>query len=388
MQLIEIYDENDYRKNIYGALHFQPEKVVFIHPNNTRADHLEAHQNVLQTRLPHSQIHFVSVDFSNFEQMEQAVKDIANQYKGESCLDLYGGEEIANIFIKNCCEKMGFGIIHIDPTQEKIVRWGEKRRVEKVEFPTVSLREIIQLHGADVINQLHHEPEEDFYDNVLAMSEYIFQNQSTWKNTSYYFQHCIAKRFFKDELSLTAPTEFVSHNKKRSCNIPLLKKFLEYGFLTHLHFSERDKRRYVSMRIRNQYAKQMLITTGSWLESYLYVLAKNSKCFSEVHQSIQIDWDGKQSVHDVINEIDLVLLKNGLPIFVSCKMKNYSVESINELEVCANEFGGIHSKKVLVTTECNEKRGARYYRCQELGIHVLDAGMLTKSRILEFFQKL
>ena len=72
----------------------------------------------------------------------------------------------------------------------------------------------------------------------------------------------------------------------------------------------------------------MLAVKGSWLEMYVYILAKRSGLFSEVYQSVMIGWDLEiRPKFNVENEIDVVLMKQGVPIFISCKMTNPKPEA-------------------------------------------------------------
>lgn len=389
MQLIEIYDSEDFRKNIYAALYFQPERVIFIHDQNVQKDHLQGHQNVLYKRLPDTQIQFIPVDFKSFKQLENAVDIIAKTKEPNTTLDLYGGEEIVNLFIKECCEKRNFDIINIDPIQKTLMKWEEnKYQLRTIRLPAITFREIVQLHGGDISGTMHIPPPKERFEDIIRMSEYIFWHPNDWKKTSFYIQHANSKNYFLDEMTFSAPIKYKSHNKTQSCDVSLLKKLQDNHFIHHLRIDTGSKKEGISFRITDEYSKEMLATTGSWLESYLYAVAKRSEIFSEVHQGLKIDWDGKDMPYNVINEIDLILMKNEVPIFVSCKMRDVTTPAVNELEVYTEEFAGKYAKKVIATTDTMTENCSMYHRCRELGIQTIDINMLTEKRVLEFYNRL
>ena len=49
------------------------------------------------------------------------------------------------------------------------------------------------------------------------------------------------------------------------------------------------------------------------------------------------------------NEIDVLLMKDMIPIFISCKNSSFLPEELYKLSAVAKHFGGEYAKKVLVT---------------------------------------
>ncbi len=389
MQLIEIYDSQDFRKNIFGALYFQPKRVIFIHHHDVPKDHLQGHRNVLRERLPETEIQFISVDFKSFKQLENAVDIIAKRKEPDTTLDLYGGEEIVNLYLKECCEKRDFDIINIDPIQKTIMKWDDgKYTIHHIKLPPITFREIVRLHGGDITGNMHTAPDSERFENIIRMGQYVFSNQKTWKMTTSFFQKAKAQNYFLDEYTIAAPIQFKSQNKKQHVDIATLKKLEENNFIYHLKVYKKHDREWVSLQIADEFSKEMLMTTGNWLEAFLYAVAKKSGFFSEVYQSVKIDWDGKETTYNVINEIDIILMKNEVPIFISCKMKDVNASALNELEVYASEFAGEYAKKVIATTDTIIENCSMYHRCRELDIQIIDIDKLTGKEVLAFYKNL
>lgn len=389
MQLIEIYDNEDFRKNIYGALYFRPERVIFIHHHDVPNDHLQGHRNVLEKRLPSTEILFIPVDLSSFKQLGDAVDLIAEKKGMDITLDLYGGEEIANLYIKEYCEKRNFDIINIDPVKKTLMEWEEGQfRLRRISLPEITFREIVQLHGGDFSGTMHSPPPKERFEDIIRMSEYIFCHTSEWKKTSSYIQQANSENYFLDQLTFSAPLKYRSNKRMQHCDVPLLKKLQDNHFIYDLRIETESNKERISFWITDEYSREMLITTGSWLEAFLYSIAKRSAIFSEVHQGLKIDWDGKETMYNVINEIDLVLMKNEVPIFVSCKMRDVTTPAVNELEVYTEEFAGKYAQKVIATTDRMTENCSMYHRCRELGIKIIDITMLNEKRVLEFYNDL
>ena len=133
----------------------------------------------------------------------------------------------------------------------------------------------------------------------------------------------------------------------------------------------------------------MLSVKGSWLELYVYILAKESGLFSEVYQSVMIGWDLKRRPKfNVENEIDVVLMKGGIPIFVSCKMTSPKPDDLNEIYALAENFGGYGAVAALATTTDVEKRARTLYnRAQEMGVALIDCQSLNRKGLMEIFAK-
>ena len=73
----------------------------------------------------------------------------------------------------------------------------------------------------------------------------------------------------------------------------------------------------------------------------------------------------------VRNEVDVVAVKDSVPIFISCKDSDkYNEMALNELNVYASKFGGENSYKFLVATKEPIKSPVSI-RAKEMGIHLI-----------------
>ena len=120
--------------------------------------------------------------------------------------------------------------------------------------------------------------------------------------------------------------------------------------------------------------KKCLSKAGQVFELFLAICASELKddngnpVYTDILSGVFIDWDGE--IHpgtgsDVENEIDLILMKGLMPVFISCKNGSCDINELFKLSVVASHFGG---KYVLAGTEI-DKAEAIELRAKAMGIN-------------------
>ena len=103
--------------------------------------------------------------------------------------------------------------------------------------------------------------------------------------------------------------------------------------------------------------------------------------YNDVVTGAFIDWDSelhelKDPVKDTTNEIDVILMKGLVPIFVSCKNGFVDQAELYKLHTVAEHFGGPYAKKVLICTYYGNDPGAghQYFlqRAKDMDIRVIE----------------
>ncbi len=130
----------------------------------------------------------------------------------------------------------------------------------------------------------------------------------------------------------------------------------------------------------------MLKRCGIWLELYTGLCADQTEFFDDVQVSVVIHWDGSDhDPNDTTNEIDVMLVHQLTPIFISCKT-GVPTHALNEIKLLAERFGGIAAKAVLVTsTAVSKVAPATYRRAGDMGVMILEEEELFNK---QFPQKL
>ena len=87
-----------------------------------------------------------------------------------------------------------------------------------------------------------------------------------------------------------------------------------------------------------------------------------------------IDWDGETKGADTENEIDVMMMRGMIPVFVSCKNGFVETDELYKLATVAERFGGKYAKKALVASSLD--LGSSFgkilkQRADEMGIMIL-----------------
>ena len=141
-----------------------------------------------------------------------------------------------------------------------------------------------------------------------------------------------------------------------------------------------------SLEFKNPQIRRVLTKAGTILELITYVAAcrvetkSGDLCYTDAMTGVFIDWDGV--VHeeddpqvDTQNEIDVILMKGLVPVFVSCKNGAVEEEELYKLNTVTERFGGKYAKKVLLGTSLGRGgRSKRYLleRAEDMGIKVIE----------------
>lgn len=112
---------------------------------------------------------------------------------------------------------------------------------------------------------------------------------------------------------------------------------------------------------------------GNLLEHYCGAAAHRSGLFGDCRVSVSLDWDGElgRSEADTKNEVDLILTRGHVPVFVSCKNTEIRNEYLYEIAAMAAHYGGRHAKPVIISNASTNP--AVRDRAKDMGVLVIDA---------------
>ena len=97
--------------------------------------------------------------------------------------------------------------------------------------------------------------------------------------------------------------------------------------------------------------------------------------------SAVVRWDDTVGHSSVSNELDVMAARGVVPLFVSCKATDIKTESLNELAILRDRFGGKGAKAAIITTEpCN---AAARHRAAQLDIAVIDLEELKGDQLVQ-----
>jgi hypothetical protein len=162
-----------------------------------------------------------------------------------------------------------------------------------------------------------------------------------------------------------------------------LRELEQIGMLQELEIVPDET---VSFRFPDGQIRAFLRDVGSVLELYVYKACLDLGCFDDVRLSAIVDWEGENRRGAVSNELDVVCTKGVIPFFISCKTCDAKTESLNELAILRDRFGGQMARSAIVTAE--RAGAALRNRASELNISVIDLSDLTAGRLPQRLRRL
>ena len=366
--LIKYYDK-DTLKNIVAVLTLRPERVVFLYDNGMKDMNVfRSLRTCFGKSMPHIQLEALPVEIRSVEKLRRATCRVVEQYGAENCmLELNGGSELMMIAGYKAGLQTGMQMLHTDLAAGCI---NDVETDEKVcDIVTLTLENFLDARGAEMMGESHRPPQPERYDAIRKMAQFLFRNLKDWKITCSWLQ-TVVSRGLPHELRLESRRQIHMKNGKPIAPVDeILKEFQRQGFIEHLKM---DAAR-VRFRFRSIEDKQYCISYGVWLELHVYVAAASSGAFEDVKLGTMIDWDIYDGTRMGGNEIDVVLMEDSLPVFISCELRDADTAALNELLIAKKRLGGWFSKGLIVTfsKEKQEKTGT-YLRCKDLGLEMLD----------------
>ena len=367
--LIEYYDK-DVLKNIVASLTLQPDVVVYLHDKGmTDKNVFRSLETCFKKSMPHIKLESIPVDIRSVEKLRQATCRVVERYGAENCtLEMTGGSELMMIAGYKAGLQTGMRMVHTDLVERCI---NDVETDEKVcDTVTLTLENFLDAKGAELMGESHRPPQPERYEAIRKMAQYLFRNLPEWKGTCSWMQ-TVASRGLPHELTINSPKKVIQKNGREVwAGEEVLMEFQKNGFIEDLKMA----RNHISFRFCSMEDKTYCISYGVWLELHVYVAAASSGMFDDVKLGTMIDWDIYDGTRMGGNEIDVVLMDDSLPVFISCKLREADTAALNELLIAKKRLGGWFSKGLIATysKEKDEKTGT-YLRCKELGLEMLDA---------------
>jgi len=380
--VVEIFDSVNLRNNIMAPLLFDADRTILLY-QKSQWNELEGVCAILHNKKPDIRIEKIQVNVKECRNVLTGLYDRL-ETEGDTVLtEINGGHTVVANFARECCRKRGYACILLDCEGGHIVSVEHAQELEgSVELTPLSFSEILMLQGRIYNRNMHMLAEDKYFPQILAMSEYGFLHQSDFKSF-YDFVHSKSNGVLSEQgAEIVLPK-----TAKLSVRIMRIFELLEEkGFIKNLDIGKSE----IRFDCVAPFVKEMLAVKGSWLELYIFILAKQSGLFTEVYQSVMIGWDLERKPRfNVENEIDVVLMKEGRPIFVSCKMTCPKPDDLNEIYALANSFGGYGAIPVLATSYNVRKRNITLWnRAKEMGVLLIDYEELNREGLRSIFEKI
>ncbi len=404
MVLVEFFDREP-MDNMIGCLSLRPHKVFFIGQSKPIKKQLDLYSEILMRRGIQTELCVRSVKRNNLLEIVDAISEIVQNHD-ECCFDLTGGDDMLLVAVGMVYEKYKntrkIALYRYNVTKNTVAfcDTGEQFNLQHIN-PTVTVEESIALHGGAVdshyVNGKRTESWDltgEFLQDVETMWEISKMNPSSWNTNTNILSACEMLKI-KPALSLKVRLEVQDINNR----IPF-KNFLmllqNKGLIYDLYLNSDT----AEFRYKNSQVRRCLSKAGNILELKTLISANSIKeedgtaFYSDSCIQVSIDWDGKlendyPAQKDTENEIDVVLMKELVPVFISCKNGSVNDDELYKLNTVASRFGGSYVKKVLIATHLGKKGdSAKHFRQRAHDMNIILIDDVHKMSNEEFKRRL
>lgn len=365
MTLIEFFDK-DTIKNITAVITLKPERVVYIYDSAISDDkYFVALKKCFSKHIKNVEVYRIPVNNNSIQDIYEKTKSVIKKYD-DCVMELTGGSELMMIAGYKAGSEENIKMYYTDIAVGKMTEINNPTVV--IDTAELTLDDFIDAKGAAFVGKSHSEPDPQNYESILKMCGYIFRHLKDWSFTCSYLQAATGTGLTGLKFSSNIPF-LHKDGRKYKPNGKILELFEKNGFIKNLNQTTSK----VSFTYCYSEAITYLTTYGLWLEMFVFINAKMTNKFSDVKLGAMIDWDAYDDLKSAGNEIDVMLMENSIPVFISCKLRNIATPDINELYIEKKRLGGWFSKGIIVTSGDDKiKLTGTFKKAEEFGIIVMD----------------
>ena len=400
MTLVEFFDR-DSLENICSCAAARADRVILIGGDRQTAERcIAGYRKIFAARQTDVAFEYVSVDRRRLSRMTQTITRIVQAYP-DCVFDLTGGDDLCLVAVGMVFAKNPRLRLHRFSLQnDRIYEFDAEGDVHaESAAPQLTVDEVVQAYGGDVCFDSETtdgthiwDLNDDFRRDILTMSDFLWgRNAAQWNRQISYFKMMHEVGASADPLRVSAELNAIralsgSKQYEGAALIPEVTEPLEQAGLAAVSVSENA----VTVAFKNRQIMRCLIKEGQALELVVYLLAKQAQrdgapVYNDVQTGVYIDWDGALKgggETDVHNEIDVMMTRGMIPVFVSCKNGAVDIDELYKLDAVATRFGGKYAKRVLVATSLRfrSNRDAIRQRATEMQIHLVEPGNLDELR--------
>lgn len=372
---IEFFSE-DAIENIATCLDYSIDKVIFIgyhEPMNTARTRNFA--GLIKNIIGIDHIEFVEVISHDLDDIVEKLEDIVTREKKDKnkCyFDLTGGDNLILVAAGIVATKHGITMHQLDMYTGELREYSLKRNLDSItdikkDKLCLTLSQYMKFRGTCINTRMH-----KVFKSHFNNKEFVRDIKNLWQICKQYGKHWnIYGKFFRNNADTpieTIVTSPYSYTDKVSEVFKLLTELKEIGIISKLSKDNHCFR----FKYKNQDMKDCLCDSGSILELYSFLVASECNYFDSCDIGVHLDWDGIINgwLPDVTNEVDVLLIKDNIPTFISCKNGRVDKDALYELDTIANKFGGKYSKRVILSPQSNDE--ILNERAREMGIIIVD----------------
>lgn len=382
MTVLEFFDKNPL-ENLVTTLTLRPDRVIFFGKADLMKQQREACIDLLKKKKINTEVIWQRVDCENLPLLIETLERTVAKEK-DCVIDVTGGEDLVLVAAGAVYEKLrgthNVQLQRFDLSRGRFFDCDGDEKVINEDLPRLSVEENIALRGGVVRYQSKEASGTEKWQITPELQQYT---EILWN---------ISRRDpaqWNSAISVLRGQEKRPDRKKSlqiSINIARLKKAVEksdagyaylHGVLLEMknralltNFSKTEEK--ITYRYRDEALYRLLSKAGNVLEVKILLLVLGMKnedgspwCTDAVN-GVYIDWDGQLHTRydeekDTENEIDVLLMRDIFPVFISCKNGMVKEEELYKLSTVADRFGGKYTRRVLCATYLGKSEGSNAY---------------------------
>lgn len=394
MTIIEFFDKNAV-ENVLSALCCQPDQVLFVGHNRTQMEkHIEKYRRVLRDRG--LTVNLLPAKSLNRNKLTSIVEELSKSVEtyGDCDFNLDGGEDLYLVAVGMVAQKYPNRVrLHRFNVRNNTVIDCDADGVDHMTAPiSLDVRENIQIYGGRVVEASEHingtypwEFTPVFRQDLQKLWEISLRYRNHWNNCINTMSWAMREmpqtdpRMFQCKQSVVEPA-MIRENDRYRISLPILYALEQENLISWLQIQGDE----IEFVFKSTQVKMALSKAGQVLELMATMAALDATeddgtpVYNDVACGVLIDWDGTiEPVGDVdvANEVDVMLMKGAVPVFVSCKNGGMEPEELYKLETVALRFGGEYARMVLIAPQLDRMGDKGKYiraRAEDMEIRVVD----------------
>lgn len=394
MTAIEFYDRTPI-ENAISSITTVPDKIIFIGDGKTMRRFDKAFHNFLNKRGLNVEVVYKSVNRHDLNSIVEVLSEIVEQ-EDECVFDLTGGDDLAlvamGIVYHNYKDTKNLQMQRFNVQNGVVTDCDNDGTVIYNGVPHISVEENIILHGGSIRNAENDtrvnewDLTEDFKTDIELMWEICRRNPGLW-NTQLNVLSALDDFSSEDSLEVSVDVKDIEAHLE-NIDVPYVSVF---EMLIELYSSEVisdlfANEEHLYFRYKNHQVKKCLTKAGNILELKVLVTAgdvtdkEGKPYYTDALSGVFIDWDGDEHEFggddkDTENEIDVILMRGAVPVFISCKNGQVDDDELYKLDAVSRRFGSQHVRRVLIATYLGKKAKSMDYfrqRAKDMNITLID----------------
>ena len=405
MTYIEFFDKTVI-ENICACLTAVPRRVILIgDKRRLLTEHAQRYAALFESRG--KQVEFICrlVNKNDVRSIVAVLTEIV-QNEEQCAIDLTGGEELYLLATGIVFER--FPEYHLQMHRFNIRNNTivdvdqDGKTIFEGHLPMLSVEENIRIYGGDVI-----------YDSTDRLGTHLYGSSPELFSEIDRIWHIAAE--YQTKWNLLTMMVLYAGQAAGPGGDPLtvevsmdrLNRVLAQNGLKYFHApyilralqAEHQVREYdvgserFFVQFRDPLVRQCLEKAGLILELKIYAAAVRAKdtdgepVYNDVQTGVLINWkgDGNITPAETRNEVDVMMMKGMVPVFVSCKHGFVEREELYKFSTVAERFGGKYARKILVAPALSLSTSPEYIeqRAAEMGIQIVEDVWTLDEEALE-----